>query len=396
LKILLASNYFYPEHLGGMETVVHNLACEYRAAGHEVRWLAADCGDRPHRAPGDVPLAALNVIENRTSLPCPLPAPWTIRRLVAAVRWCDVIHIHDCLYVANIVLFELSRWMGKPVLLTQHIGMIPYRRRLLRWLLTGAYRTVGRSMLSRAERVTFVSPVVRDWFAARVPFVAQPTLIGNGVDPQLFRRAAPGERAEIRRRLGIGPDQSVLLFVGRFVEKKRIHLLRPLAQRRPDWFWLFVGRGFGSSPADWGLPNLQVLPPVAQDKLRDLYVAADLLVLPSVGEGLPMAVLESLACGTPVLTTDETAMGAGEVSALLSTSAPTSEAIGAAAAQILSAVTPEHREAIAAEAARRWGWGALSRAYLAILDALAGAGDSIKAHRRGGMGVIDTPTGRSR
>jgi glycosyltransferase involved in cell wall biosynthesis len=396
LKILLASNYFYPEHLGGMETVVHNVACEYRAAGHEVRWLAADCGDRPHSAPGDVPLAALNVIENRTSLPYPLPAPWTIRRLVAAVRWCEVIHIHDCLYVANIVLFALSRWMGKPVLLTQHIGMIPYRRRLLRWVLTGAYRTVGRWMLSRAERVTFVSPVVMDWFAARVSFAAQPTLIGNGVDPQLFGPAPPSERAEIRRRLGIGPDQSVLLFVGRFVEKKRIHLLRPLAERRPDWFWLFVGRGFGFSPADWGLPNLRVLPPVTQDKLRDLYAAADLLVLPSAGEGLPMAILESLSCGTPVLTTDETAMSAGNVSALLSASAPTSEAIGAAAARILSAVIPEHRDAIATEATRRSGWGALGGAYLAILDSLAGAGESVKAQRRREMSSIDTPTGRSR
>src|SRR5262249_31196577 len=144
--------------------------------------------------------------------------------------------------------------------------------------------------------------------------------------------------------------------VGRFVEKKGIHLLRPLAERRPDWLWLFVGRSFGSSPTDWRLPNLRVLAPVAQDELRDLYVAADMLVLPSIGEGLPMAVLESLACGTPVLTTEDTAMNSGQVSALLSTSAPTSEAIGAAAAQILATSLPKRTHAIASEAARQWCW----------------------------------------
>jgi glycosyltransferase involved in cell wall biosynthesis len=394
LKILLASNYFYPEHLGGTETVLHNLGREYRAAGHEVRWLAADCGESPHRAPGDVPLTALNVIEQRTSLPYPLPAPWTIRRMVAAVRWCDVLHIHDCLYIANIILFALSRWIGKPVLLTQHIGMIPYRRRLLRWMLMGAYRTVGGWLLSRAERVTFVGPVVMDWFTARVSFAAMPTLISNGVDPKLFAPASPGERAEIRRRRGIAPDQPVLLFVGRFVEKKGIHLLRPLAERCPDWLWLFVGRSFGSSPADWGLPNVRVLRPVPQDDLRDLYVAADVLVLPSMGEGLPMAVLESLACGTPVLTTEETATNSGQVSALLSASAPTSEAIGAAVAQILAAALPERKQAIATEAARRWGWGAVAGEYLAILEALAGAAQPVKGRRRSEIGLIDTPTGR--
>jgi phosphatidyl-myo-inositol dimannoside synthase len=396
LKILLASSYFYPEHLGGMETVLHNLACEYRAVGHEVRWLAADCGDSPHRVPGDVPLAALNVIEQMTSLPYPLPAPWTIRRMVAAVRWCDVLHIHDCLYATNVVLFDLSRLIGKPALLTQHIGMIPYRRRLLRWMLAGAYWTVGRWMLSRAERVTFVSPAVMDWFTSRVSFPTMPTLIANGVDPKLFGPATPAERAEIRHRLGIAPDQSVLLFVGRFVEKKGIHLLRPLAERRPDWLWLFAGRGFGYSPADWGLPNVCVLPPVAQGKLRELYVAADLFVLPSVGEGLPMAVLESLACGTPVLTTEETAMNSGRVSALLSTSAPTSDAIGAAAAQILATTLPEYKQAVATEAALQWCWRAVAGEYLAILAALAGAGEHVEGRRRSETGLIDTPAGRSR
>lgn len=43
MKILLASNYFHPEHTGGIETIAYNLARGYRGRGHEVSWVAADC-----------------------------------------------------------------------------------------------------------------------------------------------------------------------------------------------------------------------------------------------------------------------------------------------------------------------------------------------------------------
>lgn len=373
MRILLASNYFHPEHDGGIETVAHNLAAGYRGAGHEVRWAAADCGAVPRvRQPGDIPLPALNVTESRLGVPYPLPAPWSLRTLDAAVRWCDVVHLHDCLYLSNVALFVLARRRRRPVVLTQHIGMVPYRSAVLRGALGTAYRTMGRRLLTGAARVTFVSPVVRDWFASWVPFAVPPAVCANGVDPCVFRPAGPAERAAIRRRLGVAEDRPLLLFVGRFVEKKGVHVLRPVAERRPDWSWLFVGGGPGRGPAGWGLPNVRALATMPHARLRDVYAAADLLVLPSVGEGLPMVMLEALASGTPVLTTAETAAGAGEGSGLLLTAERTSEAMEAAAARLLATVTAEHRDALAAEAARRWRWEAISAAYLRIIGEARG------------------------
>jgi glycosyltransferase involved in cell wall biosynthesis len=192
----------------------------------------------------------------------------------------------------------------------------------------------------------------------------------NGMDVSLFRPAGSGERAAIRRRLGVGEERPLLLFVGRFVEKKGVRLLRPVAERRPDWNWLLVGGGRTQSPAAWGLPNVRVLEPMAQHELRDLYAAADLLVLPSVGEGLPLVMLEALACGTPVLTSRENAAGAGEAASLLVSCDRSSEAIEAAADELLAGVTSEHRAALAAEAARRWRWETISAEYLEILRRL--------------------------
>ena len=55
---------------------------------------------------------------------------------------------------------------------------------------------------------------------------------------------------------------------------------------------------------------------LSQAELPPLYQAADLLVLPSVGEGFPLVVQEAMACGTPALVGDETAAGCPEAGAV--------------------------------------------------------------------------------
>mgnify|MGYP001600895371 CR=1 FL=1 len=76
MKILLVSNYYYPEHLGGVEAVSYNLVKYYREFSNEVRWAAADVLTKLRDAgKDDVPISSCNITENRLAFPYPLPYP---------------------------------------------------------------------------------------------------------------------------------------------------------------------------------------------------------------------------------------------------------------------------------------------------------------------------------
>ena len=173
-------------------------------------------------------------MERALGIPFPLWSPGALRRLAAAVRQADVVHIHDCLYLPSLVAYAAARLARRPVLVTQHIGMVPYRSRILRGLMSLAYRLLGRQVLRGASQVIFVSEVVRRYFSSFVRFRAAPALVPNGVDRALFHPVDEARRAALRSELQADARTPLLLFVGRFVEKKGLPLLRALAARMPD------------------------------------------------------------------------------------------------------------------------------------------------------------------
>lgn len=285
MKILSISNYF-PEHTGGIEFVALNLVQRWRKQ-HSVRWIACDNSSRPHcSAPGDIPLQAFNFTEERLGFPYPIPYPAAFQQIIKEVRWCDCLHLHDCLYAANILAFTAAQRYHKPVIITQHIEPIRYQQAYKNALQAAAYRAIGYRLLSRAAHVVFISPRVKSWFESRIQFRGQKHFIPNGVDRTLFHPADPAEREQIRSSLGFEKEKTIALFVGRFTEKKGLHYLRKLASVRPSVQWVLIGSG-EIDPRRWNLPNVRIISPQTQITLRSYYTAADLFILPSIGEGFP-------------------------------------------------------------------------------------------------------------
>jgi phosphatidylinositol alpha-1,6-mannosyltransferase len=380
LRILLCSNY-YSDHIGGIQMVAGDLCTRYRAHGHEVCWMAADVAPAPRRSrPADLPLPAWNFTEERLGLPYPLPSPAALRRVWPRVAWADVVHLHDCLYASNLVAYACARRLGKPVLLTQHIAPIAYRSPLLRLVQGAAYATAGRALLTGADQVVFVSDRVCRCFAGRQGFKRDPLVIENGLDLDTFGLATSAERRGARSALGLPAHARVLLFVGRFVEKKGLPLLRQAIACTPDLLWVLAGPPGGERPDLWKLPNLRVAGAVPRERLPAYYAAADALVLPSTGEGLPVVVQEAMGRGTPAVLSAETADALPDADGLVFPAEPAATSVVAAVRHALDAAGRRgFRERVSTFARERWDPERQAGRYEALLAELTSVTGSLTA-----------------
>jgi glycosyltransferase involved in cell wall biosynthesis len=356
MRLLLVTHY-YSTHGGGVEAVAREIASRLANEGIDIEWIASDCDAVPSGLPAAVrctPAPSWNGFESLFGIAFPVWAPRAIRMLRDAVARCDAVHLHESIYPGNVLAYFFARRARKPVLVTQHVGAIPYGRlaRGLLWLLN---RTLGLAVLSGAHRVFFISPAVQRYFE-RFCRLRAAQFVPNGVDADLFRPDAARRSRE----------RPQLLFVGRFVPRKGIGLFTSLARRIPGADWIAVGDG-PLRPEDAAPPNLTVLRRRARPELAELYRVADLLVLPSVGEGFPLVVQEAMACGTPALVSPETAAGAPGASVLVE---PISEEGWRRRIEALVAdrdALLAGRDRIAREARERWSWDSAAAAYSGAL-----------------------------
>lgn len=385
MKLLMATHYF-ESHRGGIEIVAGRLARELHGLGVDVTWLATGAAPPPadFAAFGRAqPVAAWNITERRLGLPLPIPGPGAIAAILRAVKAADSVLLHDSLYPTNIAAMLAARWHGKPVVITQHIAAVPYSSRLLNFLMCSANALVTRPMLSSAAQVVFISETVAAHFKGGA-FRAPPRLIFNGVDTALYTPPAREfDRAAARRAHGLPAEAAVALFVGRFVEKKGLHLIERVARRLPRVTFALAGWG-PIDPAAWGLPNVRVLPGLAGASLVPLYQSSDVLLLPSIGEGWPLVIQEALACGLPVICGEETAGADPEATSLvhgvpiLADHEATATALAGRLGQLLAhgPASETERRVRSDFAAQRYSWTVAARAYFGILERLTATDDA--------------------
>jgi glycosyltransferase involved in cell wall biosynthesis len=190
----------------------------------------------------------------------------------------------------------------------------------LRRLTGGRHRLVlcnGTMALERfghLDRVQELTPAALEAVLARGADPARHTLLPLGFDiaPEL-RLLSADDRAALRDRLGLPRDRPVVLSVAALNRhhKRLDYLIEEVARLpRPRPFLLLAGQREAETP---GLERLarerlgddsHAIRTVPQAQVADLHRASDVFVLPSLGEGLPRALVEALAAGLPCLVHD--------------------------------------------------------------------------------------------
>jgi glycosyltransferase involved in cell wall biosynthesis len=381
LKILMVTHYF-GSHKGGIEIVAEELFRQFVRRGHPTVWAAGNATPPPEEeAQGTSRTMCLpisNFVEEKLGLPFPIPSLATLKEIRAEVKNADLIVLHDCLYLSNIAAFVCARRQGIPTVVVQHIGSVPYKNAILNGLMRLANMIVTKPMLAAAEQVVFISQTTKSFFD-KVRFRREPRVVFNGVDTDLYRPAeAPEEKLALRRKYGLPDSDPVILFVGRFVEKKGLSLLERMVRERPGYTWAFAGWG-PLDPRSWNAQNVKVFSGLRGASMAELYRACDVFVLPSVGEGFPLVIQEALATGMPVVCSAETATADALMEGFVRSVALRKGDPGQAVENFLAAVDEMLRNGLNSEkeaaerrafAVERYSWQKTADRYLEIAKGL--------------------------
>lgn len=236
-----------------------------------------------------------------------------LRRMVVALTGIfrelsiDIVHAH--LTNSTLVGLFATRGNNRPQLCATVHSIIFHKQRSRLSLRAWLMHTSVRSAFSRTNRIIAVSETVAQavHLYAGVPR-GQITTIPNGVDPDLFR--LPEDRNALRQKLNLPFDRPVLVSVGRLTRPKGYpHLLAALASMNSDErpLTLIVGEGPDRTVLESGIKTLKLEADVRllgnRQDVPALLAAADLFVLASLWEGLPLALLEAMAAGLPSVVT---------------------------------------------------------------------------------------------
>ena len=159
-----------------------------------------------------------------------------------------------------------------------------------------------RRILESADLNLFVSDELLDT-AKRITDKFKGETSYNGIDTDTFRRLTDGERELLRQKQGISKEEKCVAFVGNCLPIKNVQYLPELftsiTKKVNRVRFFIVGKGaFAPLFADSNI-SVTYVNEVKNEDMPQWYNCMDLVVMPSINEGLPMTCLEATACGTP-------------------------------------------------------------------------------------------------
>jgi len=242
------------------------------------------------------------------------------KKLGETIRNFDLVHMSAIWQWIGVDVHRISKKQGIPYIVTPHSSLMRFAfqsvgsqyRKYLYW------RFFGRKTVKNADAIHFLCEGEREeseCYSGNTPSFIVP----NGI--YLFKQQYDENRRNIlRQKLNIPNEAFVILFLGRIHPKKKIELiiktLPHILEWRKDTFFIIAGPVEDptyyenlkkKSQAVKVVQNIIWHGPVANQEIYDYYALADIMVLPSIVEGISMAIIEALATGLPVFVSNRVA-----------------------------------------------------------------------------------------
>lgn len=369
---MLVSDYFTPHVGGGVERVVEEVAYRLASIGHDVRVVTINPnGYAPRETLRGVEIVRLPAVSLTPMLGVPA-AFNTSLRIASYLEDADVIHVHNLFFLLSLLTHVVRP--KAPIVTTMHLGTLANLRGVTGILARTYERTLGRLMLERSAAVSAVSYAVAE-HAADVGFEGPVSVIPNAVDVERFRPpVAPN---------GTNGHAPNVLFLGRFSRNKGpqflLEAIPELLRHAPDARFHFVGDGPMRKRLNRRIHELQIVDQVKLlGRVPDVVPvlqSTDIVVRPSLTEGMPLAVMEAMACGRAIVASrvagTQEIIHDGDNGILVEPGSVASLRSG-----LLGVLTDPHRAAHIGRRAREWAvrqmtWNSITQQYLGLYEEVA-------------------------
>jgi glycosyltransferase involved in cell wall biosynthesis len=303
VRVSLVNKYYFPPHLGGIETYLQMLAEGIAARpGDSVEAIVSnDAPTTVREVIGGVEVLRLARSFAAASTPVALGMTAAIHAAATGTERSDLFHLQFP-YPWGDWAWQRAGSPG-PMVLTYHSDIVRQR------VMGAAYRPVQARLLARADRIIVASPPMIENSPFLRPHAGKCRVVPFGIHVE--RYAPTPEHVARADALRARHDRPLVLFVGRLIYYKGVDVLvRAMAGVEADC--VLVGAG----PLEGELRELATalgiserisfVPPVSDEELAAYFRAADVFCLPSVerSEAFGIVQLEAHASGTPVVCTD--------------------------------------------------------------------------------------------
>ncbi len=285
---------YYPPHLGGMENVAAQIAEGFVDKGYAVSVYTSDIGYSRNIVTNSKP--QVHYLKSLEFAHTPIIFPLFFR-LLALPRH-SLIHLHVAQAFSPEIVYLISKLKGIPYIAHIHLDVDPSGP--LGFLLGPYKKFFLKKVLKSAAKIICLTEAQKKLIAARYLLPLESIVVlPNGVAKKYFVAKETSENSVPH-----------LLFVGRLASQKNLSLLiRAIAQMKVSAFVDIVGEGeeranIESLIQKYELQNVKLHGKKTGEELIELYRSADVFVLPSLKEGISLAMLEALASGLPVVASD--------------------------------------------------------------------------------------------
>lgn len=220
----------------------------------------------------------------------------------------DLIHVQRIDQAFPFVFFN------KPVICTLHgkgsEQALAKHGRIIHFI----YSVVERFAISKVDYAIAVSDEICKYYVSKYPWCSNKILVvGNGVDTSVFK---PYNKDKMKQKYGFSSHEQIILYLGRFHEEKNLTFLISAFNRLlkssslKNLRLVLIGEGNAGKQISNMVKKLNltkqvtIIPPVSDSEVPEIICCADVFALTSVVEGFPLVILQALACGVPVVSTN--------------------------------------------------------------------------------------------